>query len=92
MQVEDNATPVIHPPRGVPVALQNKLKEELDRLARSRHHCPNRYTHPMGIQPCVCREAKRKDESMFGSKGSEQGTEKESLPNDDNQRHPLGPE
>ena len=32
LEVIDGATPVVHPPRRVPVALKGKLKEELDRL------------------------------------------------------------
>ena len=31
IQVEENAIPVVHPPRRVPYALMNKLKTELDR-------------------------------------------------------------
>ena len=31
-EVIDGATPVVHPPRRVPVALKGKLKKELDRL------------------------------------------------------------
>ena len=34
LEVDDGATPVVHPPRRVPVALKDKLKEELDRLQR----------------------------------------------------------
>ncbi|XP_063962569.1 uncharacterized protein K02A2.6-like [Lytechinus pictus] len=46
MSVDEDVTPVIHPPRRVPVALQTKLKEELDRLeegniiARIETHTP----------------------------------------------------
>jgi len=32
--VDPNVTPVIHPPRRVPVALQGPLKEELDSLTK----------------------------------------------------------
>ena len=32
LEVIDGATPVVHPPRRVPVALKGKLKKELDRL------------------------------------------------------------
>ena len=32
LEVIDGATPVVHPPRRVPVVLKGKLKEELDRL------------------------------------------------------------
>jgi len=32
LEVEDRATPVVHPPRRVPVVLKGKLKEELERL------------------------------------------------------------
>ena len=32
LEVIDGATPVVHPPRSVPVALKGKLKKELDRL------------------------------------------------------------
>ena len=34
IQIEENATPVVHPPRRVPYALMNKLKTELDRMKR----------------------------------------------------------
>ena len=32
IQIEENATPVVHPPRRVPYALMDKLKTELDRM------------------------------------------------------------
>ena len=32
LEIIDGATPVVHPPRRVPVALKGKLKKELDRL------------------------------------------------------------
>ena len=32
IQVEENAIPVVHPPRRVPYALMDKLKTELDRM------------------------------------------------------------
>ena len=31
-EVEENAEPVVHPPRRVPIALKEKLKQELERL------------------------------------------------------------
>ena len=34
MEVDDNVKPVIHPPRKVPVALRDRLKEELDTLVK----------------------------------------------------------
>ena len=34
MEVDDNVKPVIHPPRKVPVALRDRLKEELDKLVK----------------------------------------------------------
>ena len=34
IQIEENATPVIHPPRRVPYALMNNFKTELDRMKR----------------------------------------------------------
>ena len=32
LEIEENAKPVVHPPRRVPVALKGKLKRELERL------------------------------------------------------------
>ena len=32
IEINENANPVIHPPRRVPYALMNKLKSELDRM------------------------------------------------------------
>ena len=32
LEVEENAEPVVHPPRRVPIALKDKLKQELERL------------------------------------------------------------
>ena len=34
MEVDENVKPVIHPPRKVPVALRDRLKEELDKLVK----------------------------------------------------------
>ena len=34
MEVDENVKPVIHPPRNVPVALRDRLKEELDKLVK----------------------------------------------------------
>jgi hypothetical protein len=32
IQLRDNLTPVVHPPRRVPIAIRDKLKIELDRM------------------------------------------------------------
>ena len=34
IQIDPNATPVVHPPRRVPVALREPLKEELQRMEK----------------------------------------------------------
>ena len=55
MEVDDDATPVIHPPRRVPVALRSKLKEELDRLVEAEIIAPVE-THTPWVSSLVCVE------------------------------------
>ena len=35
IHIKENATPVIHPPRKIPVATRDRLKKELDTTARN---------------------------------------------------------
>ena len=36
MELDETVKPVVHPPRKVPVALRDRLKEELDKLVREK--------------------------------------------------------
>ena len=53
MTIDESVPPVIHPPRRVPIALRDKLREELDRMERDNIICrveePTRWVNPMCI-------------------------------------------
>ena len=36
MELDETVKPVVHPPRKLPVALRDRLKEELDKLVREK--------------------------------------------------------
>ena len=42
LEVDQNITPVVAPPRSVPASPKGQLKQELDRLARNRRYCSSR--------------------------------------------------
>lgn len=44
IKLDENATPVVHPPRRVPFALRDRLKEELDRLVE--HNIVEKVDYP----------------------------------------------
>ena len=48
MELDETLKPVVHPPRKVPVALRDRLKEELDKLVRESYH-PRYRTYKLGV-------------------------------------------
>ena len=46
--VDPNVPPVIHPPRHIPVALQDTLKHELDTLCKTEHNHKSGYPNQLG--------------------------------------------
>ena len=51
LKIEENAKPVVHPPRRVPVALKGKLKRELERLQSLWIIEKNHRAYPLGFEP-----------------------------------------
>lgn len=71
INIDDTVTPVIHPPRKVPVALRDKVKTELQRMEQlgviARQDEPTDWVHslvtvrkPNKIRLCIDRSIKKK--------------------------------
>jgi hypothetical protein len=62
LELDENATPIVHPPRKVPVAIKERLRNELERLTKMDIIKPvSTPTPSMGVKlgnSCETREIK----------------------------------
>lgn len=68
IHLKPDATPVVYPPRRIPLALRGRLKEELQKYGKTRSHSQGNRAHRLG--KCTCGRGKtenRQTQNMLGS-------------------------